>query len=206
MNLADIDALFRRMRRLTDATRIKEGTGFEYQATLGDGSVHTYRIERLRSLETLEDDIANLCLWIWNAKDYLRKRARTLGKDPNSVEAAVNASPDLSLCADLANTLKHADLDRAPRSGYRPRLGKARFTMPHGSVRSIIVEAFNVTVEPSDLAAIQVTVPVENEQGQSVDDALELFARGVDRWEGVKADIEGTAYHGDAVDAASPRR
>lgn len=193
MTLVEIDALFRRLQRITDAAREKEGAGFEYQVTLDDGSVHTYRVERMRSLDTLEDGTANLCLWIWNAKDYLKKRAHALGRDPQAVEEAVNASTELSLCADLANGLKHGGLDRTPRSDTHPRLGRASYTMPHGSVGSIKFEAFKVTVEPRDLEAVHVAVPVVDEQGQVVEDALELFARAITRWEEVKADMESTA-------------
>jgi hypothetical protein len=48
-------------------------------------------------------------------KDWLKKDARV--KHPDDLEDFINKSHALSVAADLCNSLKHAGLDKRPRSG-----------------------------------------------------------------------------------------
>ncbi len=51
----------------------------------------------------------------YHFKDWLKKDSRI--KRPNDVEDFIGEHSALSLAADLCNSLKHAGLDRTPRSG-----------------------------------------------------------------------------------------
>lgn len=53
----------------------------------------------------------------YHFKDWLKKNSRI--KRPSDVENFISRSHALSLAADLCNFLKHAGLDKTPRSGMR---------------------------------------------------------------------------------------
>lgn len=190
MTLAEIRKLFERLARLSSAACVRAGSGFEYAVRFTDGETHTYRIIGVRSPDAIVDDISNLCLWAWNTKDYLSKRAKTLGKPGKLVEAAVNSSSDLCLCADLANSLKHGGLDKLPRSGWRPRIGAPSYTIPGHAISSITFGAFDVSVAPSNPEEVEITVPIEDQNGNELGDVLQLLQRVVSEWERIAIDVE----------------
>src|ERR1039457_3401798 len=51
----------------------------------------------------------------YHFKDWIKKDSRI--KQPKDVEVFISANQALSLAADLCNSLKHAGLDKTPRSG-----------------------------------------------------------------------------------------
>ncbi len=86
-------------------------------------------IRAYESLRTLATDIGNTAVIglaamdaaktffteCYHLKDWLKKDSRI--KRPQDVEDFISQSQTLSLAADLCNSLKHAGLDKNPRSG-----------------------------------------------------------------------------------------
>ena len=56
----------------------------------------------------------------YHLKDALKADASSHGISGQAIESAITSDPDLSLLADLANTDKHFQLTRRPRSGDAP--------------------------------------------------------------------------------------
>lgn len=78
---------------------------------------------------------------MWNAKDYLKKRARAVGESPQAIEDIVNSDRALAICPDLANSQKHGGLDGKfePRSGEDPVLSLVTYQAgsADGGIRSV---------------------------------------------------------------------
>jgi hypothetical protein len=62
--------------------------------------------------------------WLINDPNFTRKTAR-------QIEDYINATPSLSICADICNGTKHLKL-LEPRSGSPPRLGDRHITVYEG--------------------------------------------------------------------------
>lgn len=185
-----IAELFERLGRLVAATEKKTGEGSAWDYTFPDGETHRYVIRGLKSHAEAEDSVCNLLIWIWNAKDYLKRRAETRGQDPQIVEDAVNADSILTVCGDLANRLKHGELKRS-RSGRYPTLGVVSFTGPQASIGSLTFGAFEVEVEIADPSLVEFSLPVIDQRGGALGDAFEFAGRALSTLEQVKTRIEG---------------
>jgi len=185
----EIKRLFNRLERLVEATQQKSGEGTTWVVTFPDGETHHYIFRNIRSLEKVEDDVSNLFLWLWNAKDYLKHRAKTRGLDHNFVEQAVNNDPCLCICADLSNRLKHSRRDYS-RSGKFPRLGRLKFTAPQSIFRSITFRAFEVDLDINDPSGLEFQMPIIDKTGNEIGDAFEYAATAIRMFETLKNEIE----------------
>ena len=65
------------------------------------------------------DDTYSFFLHCYHLKDWL-KNDPSSGKTAQEIESLVTKIPDLALCADIANSVKHLTLNRPPRSGALP--------------------------------------------------------------------------------------
>jgi hypothetical protein len=62
----------------------------------------------------------------YHMKDALKAEASSLGLQPKLIEDMITNDPALALVTDLANLDKHYELNKEPRSGAVPAIGKAR--------------------------------------------------------------------------------
>lgn len=184
-----IAELFERLGRLVAATRQKAGEGSTWDYTFPDGETHRYVIRGLKSHAEAEDTAFNLLIWVWNAKDYLKRRAEASGQDAQIVEDAVTADSALPICADLANRLKHGELKRS-RSGSYPRFGVVSFRAPQAAIGSLTFRAFEVKVAIADPTLVEFRLPVIDQAGAEIGDAFEYAARGLEALERLKARLE----------------
>lgn len=187
----EITELFERLGRLVDATKQKGGSGTAWDYTFPDGETHRYMILGLKSHAEAEDNAFNLLIWIWNAKDYLKRRAEVNGKDFRIVEDTVNTDPHLPICGDLANRLKHGEL-KDSRSGRYPRFGTVSFKAPQAAIGSLSFRAFEVEMEIANPNLVEFSLPVIDQTGEEIGDAFEYAARGVEALERLQARIEHT--------------
>lgn len=67
----------------------------------------------LASESQLRSQIKTLLVYVWNEKDWLRSQYPAKSK---KIENYINNSKYISVVADLANTVKHRKLTKAPRS------------------------------------------------------------------------------------------
>jgi hypothetical protein len=189
MNGEEIKELFNRLARLVEATQQKSGDGTAWDYTFPNGETHRYVLRNIKSHEELEDNVFNLFIWIWNAKDYLKRRAETKGLDPKHVERAVKDDPLLLICADLANLLKHGKLKKS-RSGKFPKLGSVKFNAPQSAIRSIIVRAFEVEIDFANPNGVEFKIPILDKADNQIGDAFEYAAEAIHRLEKLREEIE----------------
>lgn len=191
MTEAAITQLFERLGRLTAATRQKGGNGTAWDYTFPDGETHRYVIHGIKSHAEAEDSAFNLLIWVWNAKDYLKRWAESNGKNAQLVEDAVIANTALAVCADLANRLKHGDVKRS-RSTRFPRLGVVSIEAPQAAFGSLTFRAFEVEMEIANPALVEFHLPVADNTGGEMGDAFEYCERGIGELERLRAAIENT--------------
>jgi len=82
----------------------------------------------------LRTQIKSLLVYLWNEKDWLKKQY-PLKK--NRIESFVDKSTHIAIVADLANTVKHCQLDRYPRSTAAQTNYFGRVTTGRGNTRKL---------------------------------------------------------------------
>ncbi len=189
MDLHQISELFQRLSRLTDRAQVKEGAGFQYNVVLMNGSTQTISIPDMRSFESVKDDAVDLICWIWNSKDYLKKLANQPEFEFINIENAVNRSPELSICADLANGLKHGGLDRWQRTVHNPRLGEVGYFVHGEGVGNLAFYATNIEVSISDFDEVNVRLPVIDKNSSQLFDVFELCTLAIEQLECLRSRI-----------------
>ncbi|NYS62626.1 hypothetical protein [Vreelandella salicampi] len=190
MTEAQIQELFERLGRLVSATKEHHGEGAAWDYTLPNGETHSYIIRGVKSHEAIQDSVFNLLIWIWNTKDYLKARASALGVTKKMVEDAVNSHAGLTVCADLANRLKHGRLDRESRSGLNPYLGNVSFHVPQSAMGALIFRAFEVEMDVNDSSRIELRLPILDDKGDEISDAFECAAHAIKALESIHDKIE----------------
>ena len=121
-----LDVLDRKLRQMHAALGAIESTDFSSIA-LKEGT--TARGVRYQSVDfsggATEAELANsaslLLTNIACMKDHLKAWCR-LNNRPFEGDALIDSDADVAIIHDLWNVDKHADLNRRPRSGHRPRL------------------------------------------------------------------------------------
>jgi len=108
----------------------------------------------------------------YHLKDWLKKDSRI--KCSKDVEDFINKSHALSLAADLCNSLKHAGLDKPPRSGlHLDRINMAySLDIPASAEPGLI----KITRNPSDGDTI--TISRSNRMGQPIATAKVVLTIG----------------------------
>lgn len=182
MHIKDINDLFDRIKRLSSRLEKKEGAGHKWCYTFPDGLKTTYILKNIRNFEEIEDDIANLFIWLWNLKDYLKELAEANGRNPQEVEDIVNLDRNLQMCADIANRLKHGRL-RISRSSSYPKLGRLQFQMPHTALSSITFRGQEIEFNVSKAHEVLLSIAVLNKDGDEIGDGFKIISATLSQWE-----------------------
>lgn len=188
MTLADLQGLFARVTRIAVALGEKAGPGTSWDYTFPDGSTTTYEITNVKAPEELQDQFANLAVWAWAIKDYLKSLAPKLGTTPQAIEDYVNQDPALPLCADLANLLKHGAL-KVSRSGLWPAIVRPSYVIKYDRtaaatpIKSILFTSGGVTFDVADPALVEIRFEVKARSGASLGDGLECVRAAISSWE-----------------------
>lgn len=183
MKAAEVEELIQRMRRVQAKIDGHAGPGCEWQYTFPEGDTTTYILPGMKPPEVVEDEIRELLTWWWNTKDYLKKRAKAVGRSPQSIEDMVNGERPLAICADLANSQKHGGLDPRykPRSGENPVLSPVTYhaNSEKGAIRSIAFAEGGLVVPVLDPEKTEITMEVRNDAGVVIGDVFDLLNRAV---------------------------
>ena len=148
MNANDVQQLFDRLGRFAEKIKVKKGDGYQWDYTFPDGVETTYILRNIRNLNDIEDEITSYFIWVWNLKDYLKGLSKFIGRDPKEIESFVNSDNSLTICADIANRLKHGDLNKS-RSSLFPTLGKLNLSLTKEHLCMIMTEKKLVMVSSS---------------------------------------------------------
>lgn len=184
-----LNELRARLLRLQQRLGVKEGIGSTWSAKTSDGATHKYILNGVKSFDELTDEIETMFVWIWSFKDHLKAHARKLGKSDRWVEAEASADSALSVCADIANRLKHGEL-RDSRSMKSPRLGALTYSVPQEAMGKLTFRAFEVELDVSKAELVSFEMPVIDKQGRAIGDAFKFLERGTAQWEQLLQRIE----------------
>ncbi len=195
MKLAALYELFGRVSRIGEALQEKAGAGAEWDYTFPDGTTTTYEITNVKTPAELKDSFANLAVWTWSIKDYFKALAEQAGANPQRIEDFVNHDPSLPICADLANLLKHGQLDKS-RSEQWPTVGDPTYKIDVNptSVSSIFFGADGlVRLDVADPQQVEVCFRVTSKEGKLLGDGLEFLRDGISSWEALREYLEAAA-------------
>jgi len=195
LKLADLYELFERISWIENALQQKAGAGTGWDYTFPDGSTTKYQITNVKTPAQLKDLFANLAVWTWSIKDYFKALAEQQGTDPQAVEEFVNGDPSLPICADLANFLKHGQLNKS-RSGRWPTIGESTYKIDVNptSVKSILFGAGGlVTLDVADPQQVEISFKVTFSKGEILGDGLEILRDGIASWETLRERFESAA-------------
>ncbi len=181
MKTDDIDKLFDRINRIKSRLGIKKGEGANWSCALENGEIHKYILKGIKSPEEVEDDIANAFVWLWSLKDHIKKTA----KDGDAVERQVNGNSYLSVCADLANGLKHGGLDRKSRSDKTPSFGNLKYHIPQGAIKELAFGAFDVSIDINNAHLVNWEMPILDNQNNTIGDVFDYLDHCINAWESI---------------------
>ena len=116
---------------------------------INDGKIHD------KPSEIYQDDVYAFFMNCHHLKDWI-KNDTAAASVANNVENYINNNPDLSLCADICNGVKHLRLI-SNRSGERPKFGKKVAKVHIGSGPITIALKYEIktdsgTIDAFDLA------------------------------------------------------
>ena len=116
---------------------------------INDGKIHN------TPSEYYQDDVYAFFMNCYHLKDWIINDTAAASV-ANNVENYINNNPELSLCADICNGLKHLRLI-SDRSGERPKFGKKRGNLVIGSGPITIALKYEIktnsgTIDAFDLA------------------------------------------------------
>ena len=184
MNLAEASKIIERITRLSKKSQEIKGDGSTWSYVFPNGVETTYIVNGLKSQEEMEDDISNVFIWLWSFKDYLKSIAKQQKGDGQYIENLVNNDQKLSICADIANRLKHGSLNKS-RSGKFPSLGNLSYTAPHGTVRQIIFHKRTNAVEFNfqKHENIELKMAIYDSSGNELGQSLDYLSHAINFWE-----------------------
>jgi len=166
MKLLEVENLFKKLNRFGTKITTIDGPGISWEYTSEKGDTINYSITKIRELEGIQDDVENYLIWLWNLKDYFKSNV----KNKSSVEEFVNSNLNMKILADVANRLKHLNLNSS-RSKLFPKLGKLEIVIPHKNFASIKFSGTNkVELEPFEANKCELYLPIiDNEENQLID-------------------------------------
>jgi hypothetical protein len=188
MQASELGELVSRIRRAMTRVDQRSGIGATWQVEIPDFGTQKYTLNGVKDFAEMKDDIANLTIWIWSLKDYLKEWATENGHDPQMIEAFVNQNPELCLCADLANTFKHGSLDRQ-RSTAFSRIGDLQYTLQHDAGETITLLPYEVVVDVPRADKVEVTLPLLDDQDNEIGEACSVLDSSMKLWERLMASI-----------------
>ena len=111
----------------------------------------TTRKPRRVEQHLVQDDIYSFFMNCYHLKDWIRN-------DPSGssiagkVEGYINTTPELSLCADICNGLKHLTLT-THRSGEKPEFGPRKFEVGIGAEPTTIAAHYTINTDSGPIDA-----------------------------------------------------
>jgi len=183
MTLDEVSALLEKIKRIQGKLGSLDGDGFEWNLTHDVYGYQEYSVEGVKKPEELQDEIENGFIWLWSLKDYVRKFSLSHGKNPNWIERQIDNLESLSLCADIANSLKHGGLDRKPRSGKNPILSQVSYEMPQDSISKLSFYARRVEFVVSDPSKVKVSLDIIDNDNNKLGNAFTLINECLVEWE-----------------------
>jgi len=194
MNLEELNKVIERIKRISRSISNQEGEGAVWTIKQSDGTETKFVIDKIKSHLEIEDNVANAYIWFWNIKDYFKEFLITKGKPKSFIEDIVNKDSRLQVCADIANRLKHGELQES-RSKRHPKLGMLSFRIELANINEFRIltnlprlddlqaRVFSYDLKPEDPQRVEITIPILDKDGVVLGDAIEYISYAVSKWE-----------------------
>jgi hypothetical protein len=196
MSASQEDPLVRRVRRVRHALGLTRDEAVEaikvHHSSTERGQATLVDFNQGRSLEELENVAFSLLANIASLKDHLKSWCKSNGVQFRG-DTLINANRDVAIVHDLWNIDKHAELDRAPRSGLKPALRELRQSMVLSS-GTTAGSAVSFSLDPrtgrpviqttgGGSAALVIDAQVVDENGTILGTLQGICASTLDAWE-----------------------
>jgi len=184
MNISDVKEILDRVNRLSERAKTIKGAGSSWSHRFEDGTETTYILNEVKPGAELEDDILNVFIWLWNMKDYFKSVLKARGDNPETIENKINADVKLTVCADIANGIKHGSL-KGSRSGLFPKLGPLSYSIPGESMTKLEFRGNEIEMDFKEFENIEIKMPVIDHNNKQIYDALPLIQHALSKWAGI---------------------
>lgn len=188
MNISDVRIILDRATRLSDRASTIKGAGSSWSHLFPDGTETKYILNEVKPQAELEDEILNVFIWLWNMKDYFKSVLSMRGDDPNIIETRINSDNTLTVCADIANGIKHGAL-KTSRSGLFPKLGTLSYSVPQNSMKKLTFRGNEIEMDFKEFESIEIKMPVIDKSGNQIYEALPLIEYALNEWESMYASL-----------------
>lgn len=181
MDLSDFRRLQQRISRARNAVMNVDAAGFTRDST--SLSENKLIVIGIKSPEQLEDELLQLCVWIWSMKDYLKNLVIASTGIGQQIEDIVNTTDSLAIVADIANRDKHGKLKKS-RTGDFAKLTNVGFKINQTAFNSITIDGSVVTFDIGKPSAATLIASIEFEKGnRPVMDAFQVLENALNAWE-----------------------
>lgn len=186
MNKDYFSELVDRINRLRTKLATNSGQDFNYAAEV-EGVSHSYMIKEIKNPVDRQDEIISLMVWVWSMRDYIKKKMIAIGYSEKEaireVEAVVQDTLELQICADIANSEKHSGLDRSSRSGLNPYIAETGFSAPMESLTKIVQDEVGFVLDFARPEHVRYHTKIRSSEGELLGDAADIMSTALSKWE-----------------------
>jgi hypothetical protein len=107
--------------------------------------------------DNYQDEVYAFFLNCYHLKDWIKNDESVGAAAKDKVEEFINNNKELSLCADICNSIKHLKLDenKKPRSGQDPRFGQRNFHLQVGGPETTISVRYTIDTSSGPVDAFE---------------------------------------------------
>lgn len=129
-----------------------------------------------RPVEDLLDDIHGFFQNCYHLKDWLKHDPAFTKHTGAQIEVYITNTPELAICADICNSTKHLVLNKPPRSGALPAMGKKQLTID-------ITDTISFGPEPPKEVPQKIAMKVQIDHNGATLDAFDIAKKALAAWE-----------------------
>ncbi|MBD2005215.1 MULTISPECIES: hypothetical protein [Cyanophyceae] len=181
MQLSEIKTLIQRIESLLESLQQRKSDTTYFYENYDDGSSVTWRFANAPSPQKILDEVQTTAVWLWSLKDYLKERLKAINKNSNEVESYVNSCHHLPILADIANRAKHGNLIKS-RSGKFAEIEECIMSMNSCILKAVNDQDANVDLLIDNPESISYEIPIHDQNGNYLCDALILLEKSFDEW------------------------
>ncbi|MFA5794786.1 MAG: hypothetical protein WC980_06945 [Candidatus Brocadiia bacterium] len=174
-----IKELIEQLNRIKD--RVQSNPKQNYSWLYEKEFQQEYSIGNIKNLAEHELDIQALIRYLGSFRDHLKNEVKSLGKNPQIVEAKVKKDKTLCIIIDLDNWLKHGELKRS-RSGLFPKLERPGITAEQKDIEYITIQGNKIHSQLKDTNLIKPSTLVLSNNGVELGKAEDIALKAIDSW------------------------
>jgi hypothetical protein len=113
---------------------------------LDEGKIHD------QASDHYDDIVVSFFQHCYHVKDWIKHDPQNPGAP--KVEAFINATPELAICADICNASKHLTLDKS-RSNVNPQRGGSHVNLSLGGAQAMIAVRYSIDTDDGPVDAFE---------------------------------------------------